>query len=155
VFRLGGVLPDRAVHLIELFSLAVERLEVVVAERPRGRDAVVMGHLLEVAATEAGQACAVHLGIPPDPVVGARLEWLPGSGVVPGLRRDVALLDEHVVGLAVLRLPGQELAALDDQYVQAGVFQCPGEGSATHTGADDHHICSQPVLISGDQRAGP
>jgi hypothetical protein len=64
-----------------------------------------MGHFLEVAATEAGEAGPVHLGVTADPVVDARLERLPGLGVIPGLGSDIALLDEDVVGLAVLGLP--------------------------------------------------
>ena len=126
------VLVDGAVHLKQSLSLAVERLQVVVAERPRRRRTVVMGHLFEVAAPESGQAGAVHFGVPAHPVVDAGLKRLAGLGVVPGLGGDVALLDEHVVGLAVLRLPRQELAALNDQHVEPGVFERPRQGSATH-----------------------
>ena len=44
MLRLGRVLPKRAVHLEKFFGLGVERLKIVIAERPGGRDAVVMDH---------------------------------------------------------------------------------------------------------------
>ena len=125
------------------FGLAVERLEVVIAERPGGGDAVMVLDLLEVTATESWQAGAVHLGVAADPVVDAWLERLPGLRVIPGPGSDVALLDEHMVGLAVLRLSGQELAALNDEHIQAGVLQRPSQRAAAHAGADDHHVGSQ------------
>ena len=40
--RLGRVLAARPVHLVELLGLRVVGLELVVADRPRGRDAVVV-----------------------------------------------------------------------------------------------------------------
>ena len=92
-----------------------------------------MGHFLEIAAAEARQAGPVHLGVPAHPVVDAWLERLPGLPVIPGLGGDVALLDEHMVRLAVLRLPRQELAAFNDQHVQSGVLERPGQGAAAHT----------------------
>src|SRR5215203_915698 len=96
---------------------------------------------------------AVHLGVSAHPVVDARLERLSGFEIKPRFGGDVALFDEHVVWLAVLWLSGQELAALDDQDVQAGVPQGPGESTAAHTGANDHHICGQHFLIGIDKRA--
>src|SRR5688572_15476436 len=152
VLGLGRILPERAVHLEQLFGSGVARLQVVIAEWPCRRDPVVMGHFLEVAAAEARQAGAIHLGIAPDPVVDPWLERLPGLGVIPGLGGDVALLEEHMVRLAVLRLPGQELAALDNQHIQAGVLQRPSESAAPHAGADDHDIRGQRVLIGVDER---
>jgi hypothetical protein len=92
----------------------------------------VVSHFLEIAAAEPGQAGAVHLGVPADPVVDAWLERLASRSVVPGLGGDVALLDEHLVRLTVLRLAGQELAAFNDQHVQPGVLQRPGQGAAAH-----------------------
>src|SRR5215208_8321120 len=65
------VLVDGAVDLEQLFSLAVERLQVVVTKRPRRRRTVVMDHLFEVAAPESGQAGAIHFGVPAHPVVDA------------------------------------------------------------------------------------
>src|SRR5215216_6085758 len=92
MLRLCGVLPKSAVHFEEFLRLAVKRLKIVVAERPRRRDTIVMHDFFE-------------------------------------------------------------LAALDDQDVQAGVPQGPGESTAAHTGANDHHICGQHFLIGIDKRA--
>ena len=46
--RLGRVLAARAVHLVELLGLRVVRLHLVVGDRPRRRDAVVVAQLAEV-----------------------------------------------------------------------------------------------------------
>jgi hypothetical protein len=45
---LGGILAVVAVHLIEPLGLRVVRLEVVVRERPRGRQTVDMSQVAEV-----------------------------------------------------------------------------------------------------------
>src|SRR5215204_858473 len=139
--------------LEKLFGLPIKRLHIVVAEWPHGRDAFLMAHLLKVATAEPRQTSAIHLGVPAHPVVDARLERLPGLRVIPGLGGDIALLDEHVVRLAVLRFPRHELATLDDQHIHAGVLECPGKGAATHAGADDHDISGYRVLINCDKSA--
>jgi len=46
--RLGRVLAPGAVHVVELFGLRVVGLELVVGDRPGGRDAVVVAKLAEV-----------------------------------------------------------------------------------------------------------
>ena len=106
--RFGRILAYLAVHLVQLLGLTVEGLEIVVAERPRRRHAVMVTGLLEVTTAKAGQACTVELGVAADPVVDPGLERLPGSAVEPWLGCGVALADEHVLGLGVLRLPGRK-----------------------------------------------
>src|SRR4030095_3672760 len=121
VLRLSRILPKPAMDLEEFFGLGVERLKIVIAERPHRRYAVVMAHFFEVAAAEARQARAVHLGVPAHPVVDPGLERPSRLGVKPRLRGDVALFDEDMVGLAVLGLSGQEMATFDDPNGQAAV----------------------------------
>src|SRR6187399_2646329 len=85
MWRFRRVLIDRTMDTEKLLGLAVERLQIVVAERPRGSDTFLMAHLLEVAPAKARQTSAIHLGVPAHPVVNARLERLPGLSVIPGL----------------------------------------------------------------------
>ena len=93
--RLGRVLPAGTVHLVELLGLRVVRLELVVGDRPGGRDAVVVLKLAEVLPAQAVESGAVELGRAADEVVHLGLERL-AARVVPRLRRDVAVLDEDV-----------------------------------------------------------
>ena len=74
--RLGRVLAARAVHLVALLGERVVRLHLVVADRPAGRDAVVVGELAEVLLAQAVQRRAVELGGAADEVVHLRLERL-------------------------------------------------------------------------------
>src|SRR6266511_32104 len=60
--------------LIEVFSLRVVRLELVVADRPRGRDAAVMADLAEVLFAKPEERGAVKLGVATDVVVRVRME---------------------------------------------------------------------------------
>ena len=85
---LGRVLAGVAVHLVEPLGLRVVRLEVVVGQRPRRRDAVDVLELAEVLRAQAVQRRAVQLGGAADEVVDLRLERL-AVGVVPGVLRDV------------------------------------------------------------------
>ena len=52
--RLGGILAAGAVHLVELLRLRVVRLQLLVGDRPRGRDTVVVAELAEVLLRGAG-----------------------------------------------------------------------------------------------------
>ena len=65
VLWFGRVLPDGTVHLEQLFGLGVERLEIVIAERPRWGNAVMMGRFFEVAAAERGRQAPYILVLPP------------------------------------------------------------------------------------------
>ena len=128
----GRILAYLAVHLVQLLGLTVEGLEIVVAERPRRRHAVMVTGLLEVTAPKAWQACPIELGVAADPVVDPGLERLPGRPVEPWLGSGVALADEHVLRLGVLRLPGQEMTPLNHEHVQADILECPSQGPAAH-----------------------
>ena len=54
--RLGRILAARAVHLVELLGQRVVGLELVVGDRPGGRDAVVVPQLAEVLLRAVGTA---------------------------------------------------------------------------------------------------
>ena len=73
---LGRVLAAVAVHLVELLGLRVVRLELVVGDRPGGRDAVVVAELAEVLRPQPVERGAVELRRAADEVVDLRLERL-------------------------------------------------------------------------------
>ena len=103
--RIDGILAARAVDLVEILGARVVGLEIGVGDRPGGRDAVLVPQLPEVALAQAVELGAVHLRGPPHVVVNAGLKRLAVL-VVPGVRRDVAALDEHVLRAPVLLLRG-------------------------------------------------
>src|SRR4029453_8414769 len=74
-----------------------------------------------------------------DEVVHLRLERLVLL-VVPRVRRDVAVLDEHVPGEPVLNLAREPVAALEQQDALAGRREMPRKRSAAGTGTDDHDV---------------
>ena len=137
--RLGRVLAARSVHLVELLGLRVVRLQLVVGDRPGRRDAVMVAELSEVLLAEAIERGAVELRRAADEVVHLRLERL-ALLVVPGVRRDVPVLDEHVAREPVLNLAREPVAALEQQDALSRRRKVPGERPAARTRADDHHV---------------
>ena len=150
--RLGRILAARAVHLVELLRLGVVRLELVVGDRPRGRDAVVVVDLAEVLGAQPVERCAVELGRAADEVVDLRLKRL-ALLVVPGVRGHVAVVDEDVRRLPVLGLARKPVAALEQEDALPGRREVPREGAAAGARADDDHVegfhCQYPFSISG------
>ena len=112
--RLGGILPARAVDMIHLLGLRVVGLEILVAERPGGRDAVVVFQDAEVLFAQAVERGAVELRGAADEVVHAGLEFVPVL-VAPEVLRGVAVRDENLGGRPVLGLAGQPAAAFEDE----------------------------------------
>ena len=137
--RFGRVLAARAVHLVELLGLRVVGLHLLVGDRPGGGDPAVVPELAEVLFAQTVQRRAVELRRAADAVVHLRLEGL-AVAVVPGVRRDVAVLDEHVRGGPVLRLARQPVAALEQQDPLARGSQMPRERAAARAAADDDHV---------------
>jgi hypothetical protein len=136
---LGRVLAADAVNLVELLGLRVVRLELVVGDRPRRRDAVVMAELAEVLRPQPVQRGPVELRRSADEVVHLRVERLPLL-VVPRVGRDVLVVDEHVLREPVGRLARQPVAALEQEDLLSRRREVPGERSATRAGADDDHV---------------
>jgi hypothetical protein len=94
--RLRRVLAALAVDEVQPFGLGVVGLEVVVGQRPGGRDARVVADLVEVALAQAEEDRAVELGVAADEVllVGAEGVAVP---VDPLLAAEVALLEEDLL----------------------------------------------------------
>ena len=147
-WRIRRVLAERSVHAVQALGLGVVRLHLLVADRPRRRDAVVGLQLAEVLGAEPGQAGAVDLGVAADVVVHAGPERFSGRPVVPFLRVLVPVLPEHLDRRGVGVLAGQEVAALDHEHVGAGVAQGVGEGCAAHSGTDDGDVAVDDVAIA-------
>jgi hypothetical protein len=64
----------QAAHVIELLGALVVRLQIVVRDRPRGRQAIGVLDLLEVLAAEPIEHAPPELGIAADAVVRVRAE---------------------------------------------------------------------------------
>src|SRR5262249_6789192 len=111
VWRLGRVFAPRTVHSIELLGFRIVGFHLVVADRPGGRGAIVMTQFGEIFLALAIQRCAVELGRPANEIVDLRLERL-AVFIVPGIWGDIAILDEYLFNIPVLRLTRQPVAAL-------------------------------------------
>src|SRR3989442_12433853 len=68
-----GILFPAAVHLVELLGLRAIRLQVLVRDRPRGREAAPMLHLPKVLPAEAEPRPAIQLGVAATPAVRGRV----------------------------------------------------------------------------------
>ena len=136
---LRGVLAVGAMHLVVVLGLRVVRLELVVRDRPRGRDAVVVLQLAEVLGAQAVERCAVELGRPAHEVVDLGLERL-AVAVVPHVLGDVAVVDEHVLGEPVLGLARQPVAALQEQDALPRRCEVARQRAAAGAGSDDDHV---------------
>ena len=137
--RLGRILVVAAVDLVELLRLRVVRLEVLVRDGPRGRDAVVVLELPEVLPPESIEGGAVELGLAADVVVDPGLEAL-ALVVVPRVLRHVAVLDEDLPGVPVLDLARQPVAAFEQEDPLPGWGEVPGKRAPAGSGADDDHV---------------
>jgi len=137
--RLGRVLAAGAVHLVELLRLRVVRLELVVGDRPRRRQPVVVPQLAEVLLAQAIQRRPVQLRGSADEVVDLRLERRAAL-VEPRVRRHIAVLDEHVLRQPVLRLARQPIAALEQQDALPGRGEVTCERASAGAGADDDDV---------------
>ncbi len=139
VTLLGGVFAPGAVHLPQMFSLGIVGGEVGEADGPGRGDPAGVLDLLEVALAQAHEGRAVEAGVSAHPVVGVGGEGLVVL-VVPLFLGAIAVLDEHRLGVPVLRLPGQVLAPLQDQDGLARRRQPLGQGRTPGPGADDDHV---------------
>ena len=95
--------------------------------------------LAEVLLAEAVERRAVELRRPADEVVDLRLERL-ALLVVPGVLRDVAVVDEDVGGIPVLRFARKPVAALEQEDALTRGREVTREGAAARAGADDDDV---------------
>ena len=95
--------------------------------------------LAEVLLAQTVERRAVELRGAADEVMDLRLERLP-LRVVPGVLRDVAVVDEDVLREPVRRLARQPVAALQQQDPLARRCQVAGQGAAARARADDDDV---------------
>ena len=150
--RLGRVLPTRPVHVVELLRERVVRLQLLVGDRPGRRDAVVVLQLAEVLLAEPVQRRAVHFRCTTDEVMDSGLERLT-LGVVPGVGRDVAVVDEHRLRDPVLELAREPVAALEQEDALAGRSKVTSERPAARPGSDDDDVVGVHHVISSSRSA--
>jgi len=136
---LGRILARVAVYLIQALGLGVPRLEVVVAQRPGGREPVGMLDFAEVLRPQPVQRRAVQLGGPADEVVDLGLERLTVA-VEPGVLGDVPALHEHRLRVPVVHLTREEVAAFEQQYPLARWRQRVSERASASAAADNDHV---------------
>src|SRR6185369_10896258 len=137
--RFCWILAALAVDVIELFGLRIVRLDIIVRNRPCGRDTGVMAKLTEVFLAQSKQRSAVKLGVAADIVVRVRVKFfsvhvsplflsLVLAQEIDGFRIPVVLLARHIV------------AAFEDQDALACWRKFVGQGSAAGAGSDDDHV---------------
>src|SRR5712691_9021052 len=114
VWRLGCVFASRSMHLIELLGFRVVGFHLVVADRPGGRDTVMMTQFAEIFLALAIERSSVQLGRSANAIVHLGLKGL-FVFVVPGVRRDIAVLDEDSFAIPVLQLARQPVTTLKQQ----------------------------------------
>src|SRR5580704_17882938 len=113
-----------------------------------------MSKLGEVLLAKPRQRCPVNLGVSADVVVDAGLERCAGACLVPVLRVLVAVCHEDFGGRPVLVLARQKPAALEQQYVGAGVAEGPSGRGAAHSGADHDNVSVQCAVARGGDPGG-
>src|SRR5215470_13914826 len=77
--RFSGILPALAVHVILVLGLVVVRLEVVIRNRPGGRDSTVVPDFAEVFLAQTKERSAIELSVSSDVVVGVRMKVFPAA----------------------------------------------------------------------------
>ena len=124
-WRLGGILAACAVDMIHALGFGVVGFKILVAQRPCGRDAILMFDDAEILLAQPVESGAVELGRAADEVMDAGLESLAVL-VAPGVLRCVAVCDEDFGGGPVFRLAREPAAALEDEDAFAGGSEVTG-----------------------------
>src|SRR5258708_40290834 len=138
----GWVRPifgPRAMHLIHLLRLGVVRLHRLIADRPGGRDPVVMLKVAEILSAQPIKGRTIHLGGAPHEIVDTGLKGLAVL-VLPDVSGDVAILDNHLFGTPILGLSRQPVAAFEQQDVLSQGSQMIGQRPAAGAAADDDDV---------------
>ncbi len=102
MIRLGRIIAQFTPHLKQLFRAAIPRLQLLIGERPCGRNAFQMRHFRKILAAIADQHRAKEFGVAADIVVVAGIEWRT-AGLVPELLRAKEALLENGARVAVFR----------------------------------------------------
>src|SRR5262249_21390980 len=150
--RFGRVLAAGAVDRVELLGLGVVGLHLLIGDRPRRGDPSLVAELTEVLFAQAIERGPVHLGGAAYEVVNFRLEGL-AARVIPSIRRDVAVIHEHLGRVPVLWLAREPVAALEQEDALARGCEVAREGAPACPRPDDDHIEVAHPLISSSRSA--
>ena len=136
---LAGIFAAPAVDMEQLLGLEVVLVEGIVADRPTRRRPLGMVQHLEILASQPDQRRAVDLGIAADVIVQAGMEGLAAL-VVPGLVRLVLAVDEDGLGIPIVRLAFEKVAALQHEDAFARGGEAARQRSPAGAAADHDHI---------------
>ena len=137
--HLGRVDAVLAAHVIQPLGAVIVRLERLIGDRPGGRDTVGVLDGFEILAPESVQDAAPELRVPADAVVRIGSE-LATVLVEPALVDPVAKMFPDRLGIPVLVLLRDEVAALEDQDSRGGVRKRLGKRAAARAAADDDDV---------------
>src|SRR5262249_40866194 len=128
-------------------SRGVVRLQFVIADRPRRRNAAMVPNLSEVFFPEAEQGGPIKLRISTDVVVSVRMQFLAVL-IAPLLFCVVLGVDVDRLRVPVIFFSSDVVPPLKDQDALTGRGQFVGESSAASTGPDDDHV-ELPLTVHG------
>src|SRR6266540_2354156 len=137
--RLGRIFTLRTVDEIKPFGLDVIRLQFIVGDWPRGRDAAVMTNLSKILFAQTEQRRAVKLGVAADVIICVRMQVLAVL-VAPDFLRVVFALLVDRLGAPVVFLPRHVRAALNEQNSLTASGQPIRQRAAARAGANDDNI---------------
>src|SRR5713101_4675390 len=126
-------------HLVKVLSLAVVRLQVLIADRPSRRNTVMVTDLTEVLLTQADQRCAVEFSVATDVIVRTGVKLLTVL-VKPRFLDVVAGLDVDRVRVPVFLLTRDIRTAFEQQDPFARRRQFVGQRPAARAGTNDDDI---------------
>ena len=112
--RIGRIIAALAVDVVKFFRLRVIRLQFVVADRPVRRHAIGGAMRGEILFAQSKQRRAIHLGRAADKIMHARLKRFFVL-VIPGVFRDVTVLDENFRRVPILFFARQITAAFQNE----------------------------------------
>ena len=121
------------------FGARVIGFEHVVADRPRGRHALLVPERAEILEAQAVERAAVDLRVAADDVVQPGVELVTGT-VLPDVGALVLAVDEHGLARPVGAFALQIVAALEDEDALAGRRQLERHRPAAGPRADDDDV---------------
>src|SRR5215510_3016110 len=127
------------VHLVEVFSLGVVRLQFVITNRPSRRNAAVMTNLAKIFFAQTKQRRTIKLGVPAYVVICVRMKLLT-IRVTPGFLRVVPGFEVNGARAPVVLLARYVITALKQQNLLAGWREFVSQRAATRARADDDHV---------------
>src|SRR3954451_3456350 len=125
--------------MIEFFGRLIVGFKRFIFQRPRGRDAIRVPDLVEVALTKAQQNAAVHFAIATDKIMKSRAKTF-SFGVVPSVCGLIARVHKDGLAIPVFAFARQIIAARQEKNTLAGLRQPPSHGATAWSRPDDDNV---------------